>query len=166
MWQDPAFWYGVSFVIFLGLAWHYGRRPILNWLDSEILKIREQLAQAQKLREEAEATLVQYKTKYASAMAEAKTIVSHAKAEAANLKKQAEAELKEALARHVQQAEERIRLAESDAMAQVRAAAIDTAMAMARKTLASDIDSAQAAKLADQAIAELPQLAQTKAKAA
>ncbi len=164
--KDPMFFYGIAFVIFLALAWKHGRKPILGWLDSEILKIRNELDQARKLRVEAETMLAEYKVRQATAMADAEAIVKHAKEEAAQLKAQAEADLKDALARHEQQALERIRIAETEAMAEVRAAAVDLAMDMASKTLASQMDEATAGKLADQAIADMPKPSAAKAKAA
>ncbi len=162
MTQDPMFWYAVAFVIFCGIAFRYGRKPIIDAIDGEIVKIREELARSQALRVEAEATLATYKKKQTEALAEADAIIKHAREEAARLKTQAEADLKAALARHEQQAAERIRLAETEALEAVRAAAVESAMASARKTLA---EQGAGAKLIDQAIAELPRLA-GKAKAA
>jgi F-type H+-transporting ATPase subunit b len=166
MMQSPIFFYGIAFVIFLALAWHYGRKPLLGWLDDEILKIRNELDQARKLRAEAEAMLAQYKKKQAEAMAEAEAIVRNAADEAARLRKQAESDLKDALAKHEQQAAARIRMAEAEAIADVRNAIVDGAMKLARETLAAKLDDAVAAKLMEQAIAEMPKLAAKKAKAA
>jgi F-type H+-transporting ATPase subunit b len=164
--QDPMTFYSIAFVIFMGLAYRYGRKPFLTWIDAEILKIRDELDQARKLRAEAEATLAEYKAKQTAALAEAEAIVKHAKDEAVRMKSDAESDLKNALARHEQQAMERIRIAETEAMAEVRAAAIDLAMSMARKTLASELDATTATKLTDQAIADMPKAESAKAKAA
>jgi len=164
MMQDPMFWYAVAFAIFIALAYWKVRRPVLDWLDSEISKIRDELAHAKQLRAEAEATLLEYKKKYAAAMAEAEEILRFAKEEAVQVKVQAEADLKASLARHEQQATDRIRHAEAEAIAAVRAAAVDQAMFLARKTLGEQGDSG--GKLADQAIAELPKLMAGKAQAA
>lgn len=163
MLDDPMFWYAVAFGIFIALTWRYARKPMLGWLDGEIAKIRAELERARQLRAEAEATLAEYKKKHAEALAEAESIIRYAKEEAEQLKKQAEADLKASLARHEQQAAERIRLAEAEALAAVRAAVIDEAMAGARKML--DAPGSVAGALADQAIAELPKLA-AKSKAA
>jgi F-type H+-transporting ATPase subunit b len=162
--QNPMFWYAVAFGIFIVLVVVFGRKAILGWLDGEISKIRAELDQASRLRSEAEATLAEYQKKYAEAMADAKSIVAHAQEEAGRLKTEAEADLKEALARQEQQATARIRLTETEAVASVRAAAIDLAMDIARKTLADQAKDSSV--LTDQAIAELPKLASTKAKAA
>ena len=163
MWHDPMFWYAVAFAIFLVLAYRYTRKPILDGLDGAIAKIRDDLERAKQLRAEAEATLAEYKKKHAEALAEAEAVIRYAKEEAEELKEQAEADLKAALARHEQQALERIRLTEAEALAAVRAAAVDQAMSIARETLAASGNGAGA--LADEAIAALPQLA-AKSKAA
>lgn len=164
--HDHAFIYTVSFLIFVGLAVKFARKPLLGWLDAEIIKIRDELEKARQLRGEAESMLREYKAKQQAAMADAEAIVKHAKEEAARLKDQAEIDLKNALARHEQQAMERIRIAETEAMAEVRAATVDMAMQMAAKALSSNLDAAAATKLVDQAIADMPKLASSKAKAA
>lgn len=166
MLHDPMFWYTVAFVIFIALAFKYGRKPMLGWLDSEILKIRDELARAAALRREAEATLADYKKKYDTAVSEAESILTHAREEAARLKTQAEADLKAALARHEQQAADRLRLAEAEALAQVRGAAVDQAMALARAELAKQLEGAKGAALTDRAIAEVSKSGGAKAKAA
>ncbi len=163
--KDPMTFYGIAFLIFVGLAYRYGKANFATWVDGEILKVRQQLDEAQKLRAEAEATLATYKVQQTEALAEAELLVQNAKQEAVRLKAQAEADLKASLARHEQQAMERIRMAEAEALAEVRQRGIDLAMAMARDTLQSKLQGDAASKLVDQAIADLP-AGNTKAKAA
>jgi F-type H+-transporting ATPase subunit b len=165
MLQNPMVIYAVAFAVFVGLAYRYGRGAFLVWVDGEILKIRSQLDEAQKLRAEAEATLVEYKTKQALALKEADEMVQNAKVEAVRLKAQAEADLKASLARHEQLAVERIRMAEAAALAEVRQRGIDLAMEAARQSLQKKLQGDAAAKLIDEAIADLPATA-AKAKAA
>jgi F-type H+-transporting ATPase subunit b len=164
--NDPMFFYTVAFAIFIAIAVRFTRKPLINWLDSEIAKIRDELENAKKLRTEAEAVLADYKKKRASAMAEAEGILKHAAEQAAQMKTQAEADLKTSLARHAEQARSRIALAEAEAIAAVRTATITLAVEKARQVLAIKIDPATAGRLAEQAIAELPKLAEIKAKAA
>src|SRR5882672_1032341 len=95
LFQNPMVLYGIAFFIFLGLAYWYGRAPMLGWIDGEILKIRNELEQARKLRAEAEATLKEYKAKQAEAMQQAEQIVHHAAEEAKRLRTQAESDLKD-----------------------------------------------------------------------
>lgn len=163
--KDPMFLYTVAFVIFVGLAYKFGRAKFLAWIDGEIQKVRSQLDDAQKLRAEAEATLAEYKAKQTVALKEADELVQNAKDEAVRLKAQAEADLKASLARAEQQAIERIRIAEAAALAEVRQRGIDLAMEMAEKSLQSKLQGEAGSKLIDQAIADLP-AKQPKAEAA
>lgn len=166
MLQDPMFLYAVCFFVFLALVWVYGRKPIVAYLDAEILKIRKELDEAQRLRAEAEALLADAKAKQSVALAEAETIVTHAKREAVRIQKQAEAELETVLAKHEQQAVEHIRIEEARALDEVRAAAVELAIDLASKALGAGIDETAASKLADQAIADVSLLSRGKAKAA
>jgi F-type H+-transporting ATPase subunit b len=164
--QDPMFFYGVAFVVFIALAFVYGRKPTLGWIDGEIAKIRAELDQAHKLRAEAEAALSDCKARQIKAEAEAISIVAQARQQVEEMRVQAEKELEISLARHKQLAAERIRIAEAEAVADVRNTAIQLAMSMARKSLSEGLTDGDAARLVDQAIADLPALAPSKAKAA
>lgn len=164
--QDPMVIYAITFFIFLALAYRYGRKPALGWIDGEIAKIRIELDQARELRVEAEATLADCKAKQAQAEADAKAILNTAKEHAETLRKRAETDLAAFLTRQEKLASERIRLAEVEAVADVRAAAIDLAMSLARKTLTDNMSDNDAAKLVAQAIGDIPSLKGTKAKAA
>ena len=70
--HDPMGIYAITFVIFLALAYIFGRKPAMQWIDGEIAKIRVELDQARQLRAEAEATLADCQAKQARAEAEAK----------------------------------------------------------------------------------------------
>jgi len=157
--------YGFAFTVFIVLAYRYGRKPILGALDTEIAKIRDELEHARKLRADAESMLEDYRARRRNALAEAEAIVANATLAAEQMKKQAEDDLKNSLQRHEQQALDRIRVAEAEALADVRTSAINLAMDIARKTLATQLDDAAASKLVDQAIADLPKQASDKAAA-
>jgi F-type H+-transporting ATPase subunit b len=164
--QDPMFYYTISFAVFVVLAYIYGRKPMLAWLDGEIQKVRDRLKEAEKMRAEAEAELAQYQKRQAEALAHAEALIRHAKEEADRLKAKAEADLKSAMARQEQMATERIRLAEAAAIEAVRQKAIDVAVDAARKSLRASLQGDAATKLVDQAIADMPQTGDAKAKAA
>ncbi len=163
---DPVVWYAASVAIFVAGAVVKGRKPILGWLDSEIAKVREELAEAKKLREEAAATLEDYRRRQQAAMQEAGDIIARAKEQAERLREEAQNELKATLARYENKAAARIRMAEAEAMDEVRAVVIEQALATARKTLAAKVDSAVAKRLVDQAIEEIPRLSVSGGKSA
>ena len=164
--QSPQFIYAVTFFVFLALAYWLGRKPLLGWLDGEIAKIRVELDQARELRAEAETTIADCKAKQARAEAEAKAILDTAKQQAEAMRHRAEVDLAAFLARHEKLAAERIHMAEAEAVADVRAAAISLAVSLARKTLAENVSENDAARLVTQAISDIPALKGAKAKAA
>jgi len=164
--QDPMFLYGVAFVIFLALAFVFGRKPALKWIDGEIAQIRSELDTARLLRADAEASLAECKEKQRQAELDAKSIISNARQQVEVMRKQAEIDLAASLTRHQQIAAERIRMAEAEAISDVRKAAIDAALTLARQTLKDTMGEKDASRLIDQAIAEIPSLKKAKPKAA
>ncbi len=158
LFSDTMTWYSLAVVLFFVVIFIWGRKPILGGIDGEIAKIRDEMDQAKKLRAEAASTLADYEARQKEAMKEAESIVSHAREEAARLRASASKDLKAALKRHEQSAMQRIRLAETEALAEVRTAVIEQAMAAARTVMAAHLDSASVDKLIDQAIVDVPKL--------
>ncbi|HEV2334426.1 MAG TPA: F0F1 ATP synthase subunit B, partial [Stellaceae bacterium] len=126
-------------------------------LDERAARIRTELDDAKKLREEADRLLVQYRQKGREAAAEAEAIIANAREEAERIAAQAARDLTEALTRRQRLAEERIALAEAKALDEIRAVAIDVAIGAAREVVAAQIDEERGAALLDAAIAALPQ---------
>lgn len=156
MLHDPTFWVLVSFVIFVALVWKPGSKAVAQMLDDRADKIRSDLEKAAKLREEAQALFAEYQKKQRDALKDAEAIVAAAKAEAEALSKQAAADLETSLKRREQLALQRIAQAEAQATADVRAAAVDLAMAATRKILTDKLDAGRQDALVDAAIKELP----------
>lgn len=89
MLRTAEFWVLVAFVVFVVLAFKPLRKAVTGALDERAEQIRKQLDEANKLREEAQATLASYKRKQRDALKEAEEIVTHAKAEAERLRAEA-----------------------------------------------------------------------------
>lgn len=155
--RDPEFWVTVAVIILVIALWKPVTRSMVGGLDSRAAKIRAELDEAQRLREEAQAMLAEYQAKQRAALAEAGDIVKQAATEAERSRRQAAEELEASLKRREHQAMERIAQAETKAVAEVRALAVDLAVATTRRLLSDSLDGARAAQLVDQAIAELPQ---------
>jgi F-type H+-transporting ATPase subunit b len=155
MFADPSFWVGLAFVLVVALTFKKVSRAVAANLDARAAKIRTQIEEARKLREDAQALLAEYQRKQRDAMAEAEKIISAAKSEAARLKVQAEKDLEHALARRKEQALERIAQSEAQALAQVRNTAVDAALAAAAALIAKSLDGAKRDALTDKAIGEL-----------
>ena len=104
--EQAELWVALAFVCFVALALYAGAwKKLVEALDSRGAKIAGELAEARRLREEAEALLGSFKKKAAEAEAEAAALIA------------------------------KIALAESQATAQVRAAAADAATRAAELVL-------------------------------
>ncbi len=145
--NDPAFWAFVGLLIFIGVIL-YMKVPasVTKSLDDRATKITSELAAAEALRKEAEAKLAEVEKRAAEAEAEAKGIVEAARREADQLAVAASTALVERIARREKMAEERISRAESEAIRDVKLAAIDTASRAAAAILMDQL----AGKAADE----------------
>jgi F-type H+-transporting ATPase subunit b len=129
-------WATISLVVFLGIAVYFGApKMITKALDDRIRAIEEELAEAKRLRAEAEALLVEYEQKRKSAEAEAADIVTAAQEDAKRLTAEAATSLTELIARRTKAVEEKIAQAEAAALAEVRAQSADVAIEAARVLL-------------------------------
>ncbi|MCP4328986.1 MAG: F0F1 ATP synthase subunit B [Alphaproteobacteria bacterium] len=155
MLHDTSFWVGVAFVIFVVLAWRPLSRTLVTALDERAETIRNNIDEATRLREEAQALLASYKRKQRNAAQEAEEILRHARSEAGRLKEQAIADLEALLARREQQALDRIAQAEAQATAEVRGLAVDLAVAATRRLLTERAGGVAAAMLIDQSIKQI-----------
>lgn len=135
-----AFWALVSLIIFLAILVYYGvPGMIVRSLDGRADRIRKELDEARRLREEAQALLADYQRKRREAEEEAEQIVSDAKSEAERMTEEANAKLEDMIARRTKAAEDKISQAENQAVAEVRARAADLAIAAAERILSDKV---------------------------
>jgi F-type H+-transporting ATPase subunit b len=155
---DAEFWIAIGLLVLLGVL-IYAKVPgmALGALDARGAKIRAELDEAQKLKDDAQKTLGQFQRKQRDALQEAEAIMAHAREEAARLAERAKRDLEAAIDRRQRLAAEKIALAEAKAVAEVRNAAVEIAISAARHVIAERLGDAQGQALVDQAIAELPQ---------
>jgi F-type H+-transporting ATPase subunit b len=129
-------WVAVAFVLFLGLLAKLGvHRKLLAALDNRGARIKTELDEAKRLREEAQAVLAEYQRKRGEAEREADAIIAAARDEAERLAAEAKGKVEEFVARRTKMAETKIVQAEAQALADVRAAAAEAAVAAAEKIL-------------------------------
>jgi F-type H+-transporting ATPase subunit b len=156
MLAEPETWVAIAFVIFVGVMIYFGvHKAIVNALDQRAGRIRGELDEARRLKDEAAALLAEYRRKQQTAEREAAEIVAGAKAEAERLAVEAKTRLDEFVARRTKMAETKIAQAEAQALADVRAAAADAAVAAAEKILTQTVKGSVADDLLSKGIAEL-----------
>ena len=112
-------------------------RRLSNALDQRRARIKAELDEARRLRDEAQTLLAEYQRKNSETpSSEADAIIAGAKAEAERLAAEAHAKLEDFVARRTKMAETKIAQAEAQALADVRNAAAEAAVSAAEKVLA------------------------------
>jgi len=155
---EPETWVAIAFVILIGVfAWLGIHRTVLTALDHRADRIKGELDDARRLKEEAAKVLAEYKAKRETAEREAAEIVANAKAEAERIASDAKAKMEDFVARRTKTAESKIALAEAQAVADVRAAAADAAVQAASTIMSQSVKGSLADDLLAKGIAEVRQ---------
>ena len=137
--SDPRLWVTLAFLTFVLLAYKKIVSFAAKALDARSERIANELAEAKRLREEAEAILAQYKQKQAEYLKEAENIIANARKDADTLRSYAEQELKSSLDARMKQAVERIAQEEATAISDVRNHVVDIALAAARSIITDHV---------------------------
>jgi F-type H+-transporting ATPase subunit b len=156
MFEDPETWVAIAFIILMGVFAYMGvHRTMLTALDHRAARIKAELDDARKLKDEAAKVLAEYKTRRASAEREAEDIIANAKAEAERIAADAKTKMEDFVARRTKSAESKIAMAEAQALADVRAAAADAAVSAASTILSQSVKGSVANDLLTKGIAEV-----------
>lgn len=142
--SDTSFWTFLGLIVFFGVITFFGApKAIGKALDDRAEKIRNELDEARRLREEAQELLANYKRKQAEAADEAEKIIRQAKAEADYLRENAKNEIASRIERRTAMAEARIAQAEAAAAKEVKSLAADLAVDAAEELLRAKLTKPQ-----------------------
>lgn len=148
----------VSFAMAILIAimiWKKVPAIITGVLDGRIAEIRHQLAEASKLRAEAEALKAEYDAKIASATKDAEALRATAREDAAQVIEDAKHHAADLVSRRQKMAEDKIAGAERAAIAEIRARTVQAATVAATALIAQNHDAKADAGMVDQAIKSL-----------
>ena len=133
---DAEAWVAVAFVIFIGGLGYLGvHRKLIGALDERATRIRTELDEASRLRDEARALLIEYQRKHDEIKIEAQNIVAAAHAESGRLADEIAARMNDFIARRTRMVEAKIVQAEAKALRDVRSVAADVSIAAAEELL-------------------------------
>jgi F-type H+-transporting ATPase subunit b len=156
MFSEPEFWVAVGFVILMAVFAYVGvHRTVLTSLDHRRDRIKAEIDDARRLKEEAAKLLAEYKARQAAAEREAEEIITSAKAEAERIAAEAKVKMEDFVSRRTKTAESKIALAEAQALADVRAAAAEAAVAAATTILSKSMKASVADELLAKGIDEV-----------
>ena len=142
-------------LVILFLIWKKVPAAIGRSLDKKIDAIREQLAEAESLRKDAEALKAEYEAKAMAADKEAAEMVNRAQHEAEAIVAKAAVDAEALIERRKVMAEAKIAAEERAAIEELRATAVKAATAAAAKLVAERNNPALDKGLVDQAIGRL-----------
>ncbi|MFO1088465.1 MAG: ATP F0F1 synthase subunit B [Hyphomicrobiales bacterium] len=149
-----TFWALIALIIFLGIVLYAGgHKTVAKSLDDRARRIRDELDEARRLREEAQALLAEYERKRQDAQKEASAIIERAKADAQLFAEDARRKMTETVERRTKMAEEKIGQAEAQAVKEVRSAATDRAIAAASQIIGDQMKGKAGDRLVEDAVA-------------
>ncbi len=153
---EAEFWVLVAFVILMAIGWYVGAfTKLLDGLDARGRRIRAELGEAKRLREEAAAVLADYKRRRDEAGREAEAMVAAARAEAERVASEAHVRMADFVTRRTKAAEAKIAQAEVQATQQVRAAAADAAVRVSEAVLREEVRGPLGAELLTKSLGEI-----------
>ena len=153
---DESFFVALAFATVVA-AFLYLKLPqrLLAALDAKSAEIANELEQARKLREEAQALLADYETRRKSAEQQAEVILTEARETAQRLAEESRTAMQAQLERRTLQAEIKIARAEEQLVGEVRAAIAQLAVDAAAHLIETGMSAQQANALIEQNISEL-----------
>jgi F-type H+-transporting ATPase subunit b len=157
MLEKDATWVAIGFILFI-LMLIYFKVPgqITKILDNRAEKIKNELDEARKLREEAQAILADFQKKNNEAEKSAKALIDEAKKIAKNYEKEAKLKLEDSLERRKKLLDEKLKRAEVEALNQIKNDITDIVFDAIDKTLSNDnINKDASDKIIDSGIKEI-----------
>jgi F-type H+-transporting ATPase subunit b len=154
--SNAEVWVAIGLLIFIGIL-IFAKVPgmALKALDDRGAKIKAELDEAVRLREEASALLAQLKAQRLETEKLAAEMLATAEVEADRLRTDAKAKLEETIKRRQDMAERKIAIAEAQAAADVKAAAADLAAQLAEAVLTQRLAGLKSDPLIDSAVAQI-----------
>ncbi|WP_019223431.1 F0F1 ATP synthase subunit B [Bartonella rattaustraliani] len=153
--MTDAFWAFVGLVIFFALLVYFKvPQMAVRYLDARAKRIKDELDEALRLREEAQEVLAEYQRKHAEAEKDAQEIIAAAKHEVAAIIAQSHAKAEEYVKNRNKLAEQKIAEVEAEAIRMVSSSAIDLAVSAARTLIAKELDSDKANELIKESLSK------------
>ena len=160
---DATFWVAVSFLIFVGLI-IYLKVPqkIDNSLNENIKKIKDDLENAEKLKDEAKNILSAYETKVSKSKVEIQKLLQNAKDQAEKNIIKTNEDFHIILENRKRSAEEKIKQMKTQAIKDVRNSSINIAILAVEKVIKNSIDKKKLDKIYISSIEETKKILKNK----
>ena len=152
---DATFWVTISFFIFLGILIYFKiPQKIKNLLDQSILTIRNQINEAEKLKEDAKNILIEHEKKISNSKKEVQNMIDKANEEAEKNVIRTNQEFYRVMENRKKNAEEKIKQLKNQATKDIKNASVKIALESVEKLIKNSLDKSKLDKIYSSSIEE------------
>ena len=152
---DATFWVMISFFAFLGLLIYFKiPQKIKNVLDANISNIKNQIDEADKLKEDAKNILTEHEKKISNSKSEVKKMISKASDEAEKNVIKTNQDFHNLMETRKKNAEERIKQFKNQALKDIKNASVKIAIESVEKLIKNSMDKSKLDKIYSSSIEE------------
>ena len=152
---DATFWVAVSFIIFVAILFYFKiPQKVQNILDETILKIKNQIEDAEKLKDEANNILSENEKKISSSKSEIKAMLDKANEDAEKNIIKTNKELHQTIENRKRSVEQKISQSKDQAMKDIKNASIKVAISSVERLLKNSLDKSKLDKIYSSSLEE------------
>ena len=152
---DATFWVMISFFAFIGLLIYFKiPKKIKTTLDENILNIKKQIDEADKLKEDSKNILTEHEKKISNSKAEVKQMINKASEEAERNVIKTNQDFHNLMDSRKKNAEERIKQLKYQALKDIKNASVKIAIESVEKLIKNSLDKSKLDKIYSSSIEE------------
>ena len=152
---DATFWVMISFFVFIGLLVYFKiPQKVRVFLDENISSIRNQIDEADKLKEDAKNILTEHEKKISNSKAEVKQLLSKANEEVEKNVIKTNQDFHNMMESRKKNAEERIKQLKNQALKDIKNASVKIAIESVEKLIKNSLDKSKLDKIYSSSIEE------------
>ena len=155
MMLDATFWVTISFLIFLGILIYFKiPQKIKEALDQNILNIKNEIIEAEKLKEDAKNILIEQEKKISNSKAEVKSMISKAAEDAEKNMIKTNENFHNLMENRKRNAEERIKQLKNQALKDIKNTSVIIAIESVERLLKNSLDKSKLDKIFSSSLEE------------
>ena len=155
MYFDESAWVALGFIIFIAIVWRKVGSALSDLLDNRVNKIKNELAEAETLRIEAEKELKKFQVMQNEAVEDAKRIIADAHEAAERIRNAVVEKAKESIKRRENQAKAKIAASEAAVLAELKMRATSIAISASKEILVSELNDELNSSIIDESISQI-----------
>ena len=153
--MDATFWVTISFLIFLGILVYFKiPQKIKEVLEQNILNIKNQINEAEKLKEDAKNILIEQEKKISNSKNEVKEMINKANEDAEKNVIRVNKEFHNLMENRKKNAEERIRQLKNQAEKDIKNASVKIAIESVEKLIKNSLDKSKLDRIYSSSVEE------------